>query len=243
MKEAIKDPVVACAAALLTHYSFDLGGSTAERLIIQWQKEYPGNWLRLAVIEALYQGRYKAVSVTQLLAMWKRRGELLYHFNYEFERLICRNFPLEIFTEDGGNSAVEKTQEEKTLETPVVVAEFVPEMREEFVLPSQNRIENSQAIPPWQPVGKQQKIEKVENERAEIRQPIEEVHVPVSEKAGEKEEVIITPINCFVPNAEISEFYSKLKAVAKPNEELYSLGGGVVSVEDVEEVQRDLWDE
>ncbi|MDB9540265.1 hypothetical protein [Anabaenopsis arnoldii] len=81
------------AAALLTHYSFDLSGYTARDLINRWQTQYPLNWLHLAVIEALYQGRYKAISVQQILLFWQRRGQVIYHFNMEFERLICSKFP------------------------------------------------------------------------------------------------------------------------------------------------------
>jgi hypothetical protein len=85
------------AAALLIHYSFDLTGYTAIELVNRWQNQYPLDWLHLAVIEALYQGRYKAISVQQILAFWQRRGQILYHFNMEFERLICSKFP-EILT-------------------------------------------------------------------------------------------------------------------------------------------------
>jgi hypothetical protein len=81
------------AAALLTHYSFDLSGYTARDLINRWQTQYPVEWLHLAVIEALYQGRYKAISVQQILLFWQRRGQVIYHFNMEFERLICSKFP------------------------------------------------------------------------------------------------------------------------------------------------------
>ncbi|MGH7998072.1 MAG: hypothetical protein ACREPR_01190 [Brasilonema sp.] len=81
------------AIALLIHYSFDLGGYSASELVNLWQKQYPGNWLHLAVIEALYQGRYKAISVQQILACWQRRGQAIFHFNMEFERLICSKFP------------------------------------------------------------------------------------------------------------------------------------------------------
>jgi hypothetical protein len=85
------------AAALLIHYSFDLSGYTAIELVYRWQNQYPVDWLHLAVIEALYQGRYKAISVQQILAFWQRRGQVIYHFNMEFERLICSKFP-EILT-------------------------------------------------------------------------------------------------------------------------------------------------
>jgi len=85
------------AAALLIHYSFDLSGYTAIELVNRWQNQYPLDWLHLAVIEALYQGRYKAISVQQILAFWQRREQAIYHFNMEFERLICSKFP-EILT-------------------------------------------------------------------------------------------------------------------------------------------------
>lgn len=81
------------AAALLIHYSFDLGGYTAQQLIDHWLNDFSANWICSAVIESLYQGRYKAVSVEQILAFWRRRGEASYHFNHEFERLICGNLP------------------------------------------------------------------------------------------------------------------------------------------------------
>jgi hypothetical protein len=92
MTELARDAAID-AAELLTHYSFDLGGFTVERLIDYWLREYPANWLRPALVEALYQGRYKAVSVTQILTLWKRRGQPLYHFNHEFERMVCGKFP------------------------------------------------------------------------------------------------------------------------------------------------------
>jgi len=85
------------AAALLIHYSFDLSGYTAFELVHRWQNQYPVDWLHLAVIEALYQGRYKAISVQQILTFWQRREQAIYHFNMEFERLICSKFP-EILT-------------------------------------------------------------------------------------------------------------------------------------------------
>jgi hypothetical protein len=92
MTELARDAAIE-AAELLTHYSFDLGGFTVERLIDYWLREYPVNWLRSALVEALYQGRYKAVSVTQILTLWKRRGQPLHHFNHEFERMVCGKFP------------------------------------------------------------------------------------------------------------------------------------------------------
>jgi hypothetical protein len=79
------------AVALLLHYIFDLGGYNARELVERWLRFYPANWVRLAAIEALYQGRYKAVSVEQILSIWQRRGQIQPHFNCEFERLVCGN--------------------------------------------------------------------------------------------------------------------------------------------------------
>lgn len=93
MNKAAHDTASESAAALLTHYSFDLGGYSTGELIAEWLLEYPAAWVRLATIEALYQGRYKALSVTHILACWKRRNQALYHFNHEFERLVSSQLP------------------------------------------------------------------------------------------------------------------------------------------------------
>jgi hypothetical protein len=93
MDTPAQDTSADLAVALLIHYSFDLGGYHASELIYIWQHQYPVDWLHIAVVEALYQGRYKGVSVQQILTMWTRRGQATYHFNMEFERLICGKFP------------------------------------------------------------------------------------------------------------------------------------------------------
>ncbi|GAB4292151.1 MAG: hypothetical protein Fur0025_27680 [Oscillatoriaceae cyanobacterium] len=92
MTDGAKQAETAKAAALLVHYSFERTHDGVEELMAQWLQQYPPQWLRLAVIEALYQGRYKVISVSQILATWKRRGQPLYHFNHEFERLVCGQF-------------------------------------------------------------------------------------------------------------------------------------------------------
>ncbi|MBD2103515.1 hypothetical protein [Leptolyngbya sp. FACHB-261] len=77
------------AIALLEHYSFDLGGRRCTDLVEEWAVAFPQNWLRLAVIEALYRGRYKALSVELILEVWQRRGQPRTHFSHEFDRLVC----------------------------------------------------------------------------------------------------------------------------------------------------------
>lgn len=83
----------AIAAALLRHYSFDLGEYSSEERVEEWGLNYEYYWIYCAVIEALYQGRYKSISVEQILSIWLRRGKPIYHFNWEFEQLICKNLP------------------------------------------------------------------------------------------------------------------------------------------------------
>lgn len=90
-----KDPA-RLAADLLQHYSFELAGYSLVQQIAIWLEYYPAEWLPFAIIEALYQGRYKAISVEQILNLWERRQQPVYHFNHEFERLICGNLPYPI---------------------------------------------------------------------------------------------------------------------------------------------------
>jgi hypothetical protein len=81
------------AGDLLRYYSFDFDGRSPQTLLQQWADHFPIEWLRLAIIEALYQGRYKAISVEQILRIWQRRQQARPHFNFEFERLICGTLP------------------------------------------------------------------------------------------------------------------------------------------------------
>jgi hypothetical protein len=93
MSELSNDTAIAQAESLLISYSFDLKNSKAAQLIDEWKQKYQPIWIRLAVIEALYLGRYKAVSVEQILNVWSRRGNPNFHFSLDFETLICRNLP------------------------------------------------------------------------------------------------------------------------------------------------------
>jgi hypothetical protein len=93
MSELTQDLSLAQARSLMDSYAFDLGRENAENLLEYWLDMYHANWIRLATIEALYLGRYKAISVEQILNVWLRIGTPNPHFTYEFERLICRKLP------------------------------------------------------------------------------------------------------------------------------------------------------
>lgn len=89
------------AEALLQHYSFDLGNRPLQVLLAEWQALFSLDWIRLAVIEALYLGLYKAVSVEQILRQWVRRNQPATHFSYEFEHLVCDRFPRTLLPDTG----------------------------------------------------------------------------------------------------------------------------------------------
>ncbi|AFZ34451.1 hypothetical protein Sta7437_0864 [Stanieria cyanosphaera PCC 7437] len=93
MTNVNQDLAIAQTVALITRYGFDLGTFTVEELMEKWLKSFHSNWIRLATIEALYLGRYKAVSIEQILAVWLRLGNPNTHFTHEFERLISRKLP------------------------------------------------------------------------------------------------------------------------------------------------------
>lgn len=87
---------------LLTYYSLEADRYpkpvTKFQILDRWLRSYPEQWVRLALIESLYQGRYKAFSVEKLLAFWQRRGHPIYHFSYEFESMVSRNIPHKLGT-------------------------------------------------------------------------------------------------------------------------------------------------
>jgi len=101
--------ISALAESLLTKYDFELSCETSEQLITRWANNYQVEWLALAVIEALYLGRYKAISVQQILTLWKRRGQPIYHFNSEFQNIITRNVLTNLTTQIDTQSLQTKT--------------------------------------------------------------------------------------------------------------------------------------
>jgi hypothetical protein len=80
------------AAVLLKGYRFEMGQHDARQWVSLWLEFYRPIWIRDAVVEALYQGRYKSVSVRQILELWHRRGQPIRHVTHDFEAAICREF-------------------------------------------------------------------------------------------------------------------------------------------------------
>jgi hypothetical protein len=80
------------AAVLLEGYRFEMGYHDARQWVSLWLESYRPAWIRDAVIEALYQGRYKSISVRQILELWQRRGQPIRHATHDFEAAVCREF-------------------------------------------------------------------------------------------------------------------------------------------------------
>jgi hypothetical protein len=76
------------ATAFLNQYGFDLADRPATDWIQSWEQRYSRAWVASALVEALYQGRYKAISVEQLLAIWSSRGCPRVRFGLEFGRKV-----------------------------------------------------------------------------------------------------------------------------------------------------------
>lgn len=118
--------------ALLTHYKFDFASDPefdnfAQNVSQRWQI-YSFDWVHLASVEAIYQGRYKIASVDYILKFWFRRGEPICRFNREFERLICADFGIPapsrgIYPQNRPRATAPKVQEAQALQPWQLLAE------------------------------------------------------------------------------------------------------------------------
>ena len=83
------DGAIAATISLLSYYGFDLENNDATAVVDSWRTVYPTAWLKMAVLEALYRGRYKQVSVEEILRSWQKWDKVRCNFDLEFESLIC----------------------------------------------------------------------------------------------------------------------------------------------------------
>lgn len=223
MEKSTIDSTIAYAVALLGHYGFELRGYTATELVELWLDKYPANWVRLGVIEALYQGRYKAISVEQILAVWLRRGQPIYRFNHEFERLISRKLPQDLTVPlevDSTRQVQSKTLPSEKHNSPQTSKELISfDVRNE-----------EESLPEESPISS----ESLSN-TSNLTEDLRETASGSPEKfSPQQREIIVTadpdnvdwsrceiskqPIDCFTPPPDSSGFYLKLKAVAEQQE-------------------------
>ena len=94
------------AAEFLSQYGFDLGGQAPQDWLSAWRRKFPQSWIASALVEALYRGRYKAVSVQQILVMWNSRGNPCMGFSLDFGRKVWPEGlePLQYGLEQGNSS-------------------------------------------------------------------------------------------------------------------------------------------
>jgi hypothetical protein len=131
------------AVAMLCCYGFDLGGQTAVNVVRTWGRQYDSSWLVPAIIATLDRGRYKAVSIDQVLAGWQRRGQPQLRFSKEFAAMVLSKLgqPVVLWDEvdwppDFLDGEIERcAQQEQGAAVPVVPRE-IPRPEPETLSPA-----------------------------------------------------------------------------------------------------------
>ncbi|WP_052050240.1 hypothetical protein [Leptolyngbya sp. KIOST-1] len=92
---------------LLANYSFEPTETNVTDMVFCWLSLYPGKWVVAAIVEAIYQGRYKVESVSRILNAWNMRGYPVHHFDYDFADVVCKQLA------NLGTYSVTKSNQEK----------------------------------------------------------------------------------------------------------------------------------
>jgi hypothetical protein len=197
--------------ALILRYGFDLGEQSALSMVRSWSCKYDPSFLSLAVVESLHLGRYKAVSIEQVLNGWQRRGEPIPHFSEEFADMVSGPGVLAKLTiaNDQETTAEPELELEKTLFSASEIAE-AHRSTEVFELSDPALDEGlSETLPPSHRLTtalRQASLNLTPSSYslATTRPPQDDWHPPA--KAGEEPTLS--------PPAQVSPFYYKLRAVA-----------------------------
>lgn len=220
------------AKLLLEEYSFDLSGFAAGQLVAIWQERLGAepSWIRSAVIEALFLGRYKAFSVEQILQGWKRRGHPVRHFNSEFERVVFGPIdptiskyaamttlsPSQLMspqTDSAPSSQIStavsaaETDQSKTPQMADRVGDQ-PEAAADSIVESPAAAAPAQGAPPSDLVGGESKA---------VELPVSGKNNAATDETTQTATIFNQPepIQKFTPDAKSSEFYERLQAVAR----------------------------
>jgi hypothetical protein len=192
---------------------------TKVKLLDRWQRIYPTQWICWALIESIYQGRYKTYCVEQILALWLRRGEPLYHFNSEFEAMICHKVPQRVES----SPVIDK---QAALPSTVAVDEsFLPSALDEEgsenlsePVPSDNA---AKILMPESIVGESE-VDWIDAFEQPVKQTREFDLVSVLSRHQllplTFDRIGLEPIHRFMPEAEPVEFCEKLAAIAATQE-------------------------
>jgi hypothetical protein len=232
MTELTKDLAVAQTIALITSYSFDLQGYKIAELLSLWLDNYHASWVRLATIEALYLGRYKVISVEQILQVWSRLGSPNTHFTHEFERLICRKLPRHLVNQSESSEENLPQINQKILDPPINISNSSTSVSTKYqTLSSGERESPSFAMSEPGKSTPKPELPLPEENSHQIQEPVfpstslssEEQAMEVKEQDffkrddtdGVKDTAYHTPIHRFTPLPDVSPLFYKLKAVAQ----------------------------
>jgi hypothetical protein len=80
-------------ATVVDLYGLELDEHQVDTITSAWLKTYDRDWIIKAIVESLYRGRYKIVSVDKILKDWHRLGQPRYNFTPEYEREILQTLP------------------------------------------------------------------------------------------------------------------------------------------------------
>jgi hypothetical protein len=78
---------------IINIYGLALDEQQVEATLANWSQKYDSAWILKAIVESLYRGRYKLVSVDNILKDWQRIGKPRYNFTPEYEREILQKIP------------------------------------------------------------------------------------------------------------------------------------------------------
>ncbi len=78
-------------AIVIKTYGLALDEQQVEAILVAWFQTYDAAWIVKAIVESLYRGRYKLISVDNILKDWQRIGKPRYNFTPEYEREIFQN--------------------------------------------------------------------------------------------------------------------------------------------------------
>ena len=226
------------AKLLMQEYSFDLAGFEANELVAIWHDrlQTEPSWIRAAVLEALYLGRYKAFSVEQILQGWKRRGHPVRHFNSDFERVVFGPIdpvvsqyaamtsvrpsePMSPQVDQPQNGAAVGNKDGAPLPSPEIAqgaslsGEIVPGA-ETNGLPSTTESDPQPATEPQQQELFASVIDHSTSTHANLPAAADAAAPDSPESLFSQPE----PIQKFTPAPEPSEFYQRLQAVARHDE-------------------------
>jgi hypothetical protein len=210
-------PLPSAILDLLTYYNLERERYprplTKSQVLSHWLRRYPESWVRLALIESLYQGRYKTFSVEQLLALWGRRGQPIYHFGYDFESLVCHNIPRQV------NKLLSTKQKPvpEQQKTPHAVDVSADQLGDEPPEPETATVASPALIPAAHLPEETYSAEIFEDQ---VDRPKPQHSLSVLETVLNRHQLLpmrlgVEPIHQFMPEAEPVEFCEKLEAIAR----------------------------